>query len=163
MDFIQGLPKTKKQHDSIMVIVDKLRKSAHFIPIKSNYKVVNIAKIFLKEIFRLHGVPKMVISEWDVKFKSNFWKSLFAGLETKINFSTIYHPQTNGHTKHTNQIIEYMLRMYVMERPTKWGYYLHLVEFTYNNGYQVSYKMSPFDILYGRKFTTPISWDSPVD
>ena len=133
LDFIQGFPKTKKQHDSIVVIVDKLRKSAHFIPIKSNYKVVNIAKIFLKEIFRLHGVPKMVISVKDVRFTSNFWKFLFAGLETKINFNLSYHPQTDGQTERTNQIIEDMLRMYVMERPTKWEYYLHLVEFTYNN------------------------------
>ena len=74
-----------------MVVVDKLSKSAHFIPVKSTYKAVNVAEIFMKKIFRLHGVPKMVISDWDVKFTSSFWKSLFAGLETKINFSTSYH------------------------------------------------------------------------
>ena len=95
--------------------------------------MVNIIEIFLNEIFRLHGVPKMVISDKDVRFTSNFWKFLFAGLETKINFNLSYHPQTDGQTEHTNQIIEDMLRMYVMERPTKWEYYLHLVEFTYNN------------------------------
>ena len=76
-----------------MVLVDKLSKSAHFIPLKSTYKAVNIAEIFLKEIFQLHGLPKMVISNRDIKFTLNFWKSLFAGLETNINFSTSYHPE----------------------------------------------------------------------
>jgi hypothetical protein len=117
----------------------------------------------MKEIFRLHGVPKMVISDRDVKFTSNFWKTLFAGLETNLNFSTSYHPQTDGKTKCTNQIIEDMLCMYVREKPTKWEDYLHLVEFAYNNGYQASTKMSPFEILYGRKCTTPVSWDNLVD
>ena len=109
----------------------------------STYKAFNVAEIFLKEIFRLHGVPKMVISDRDVKFTSKFWKSLFTALETKINFSTSYHPETYGQTGRTNQVIENMLRMYVMERPTKCEDYLHLVEFAYNNGYQASTKMSP--------------------
>ena len=140
-----------------MVVVDKLSKSAHFIPVKSNYKDVNVAEIFLIEIFRLHGVMKMVISDRDVKFTSNFWKSLFAGLETKINFSTSYHPKTYGKTEPINQVIEDMLRMYVMSKPTKWEEYLHLVEFAYNNGYQASAKMIPFEMLYGKKCTTPVS------
>ena len=79
-----------------MVLVDKLSNYAHFILMKSTYKVVNVSEIFLKEIFQLHGVPKMVISDLDVKFTSNFWKSLFAGLETKINFNTRYHLETDG-------------------------------------------------------------------
>ena len=74
MDFIVGLPLTLKKHDSIMVVVDKLSKSAHFIPVNSNYKAANVAEIFLKEIFRMHGVPKMVIYDRDVKFRSKFWK-----------------------------------------------------------------------------------------
>ena len=86
----------------------------------------------------------MEIYDRDVKFTSNFWKSLFAGLETKINFNTSYHPKTDGQTERTNQVIEDMLRMYVMERPAKWEDYLHLLEFSYNNGYHASTKMSPF-------------------
>ena len=100
LDFITGFPLTHKQHDSIMVVVDKLRKSAHFIPVKSTCKAINVAKVFRTELFRLHGVPKMVIYDWDVKFTSNFWKSLFAGLETKINFNTSYHPEIDGQTEH---------------------------------------------------------------
>ena len=82
---------------------------------------------------------------------------------TKLNFSTAYHPQTDGQTERTNQILEDMLRMYVMDRPSKWKDYLHLVEFSYNNSYQSSIKMSPFEALYGRKCRTPLSWSQPED
>ena len=93
MDIITGFPLNSKQHDSVIVVVDKLSKSNHFIPVELTYKAINVAEIFLKEIFRLHGVPKMVIYDRDVKFTSKFWKSLFVGLETKIKFSTSYHPK----------------------------------------------------------------------
>jgi hypothetical protein len=146
-----------------MVVIDKLSKSAHFILVKSTFNAINIAEIFMKEIFRLHGIPKMVISDRDVKFTSTFWKELFVGLNTKLNFSTSYHPQMDGQTKRTNQIIEDMLRMYVRTKPSKWEDYLHLVEFAYNNGYQTLAKLIPCEILYGRKCTTPISWDNPTD
>ena len=92
MDFITGLPKTFRQHDSIMVIVYKLSKVNHFIPVKYNYKDVNITHIFLKDIFRLDGVPKVIISDRDVKFTENFWKDLFKGLGTQLNFIIAYHP-----------------------------------------------------------------------
>ena len=87
---------TVRQHDSIMVVVDKVTKASHFIPVKSTYKVDSIAKIFMKDIFRLHGFPKVIISYMDTKFTSKFWKSLFADLGTKLNFSTAYHPRTDG-------------------------------------------------------------------
>ena len=74
-----------------------------------------------------------------------------------------YHPQIDGKTKRTNQIIEDMLCMYIRTKPIKWEDYLHLVEFPYNNGWQTSAKMSPFEVLYNRKRTTPISWDNPAD
>ena len=96
LDFITGFPKNHKHNDSIMVVINKLSKSAHFIPVKSTFKAINIAEIFMKESFRLHGIPKMVISDRDVKFTSTFWKELFAGLNTNLNFSTSYHPQMDG-------------------------------------------------------------------
>ena len=98
MDFIMVLPKIKKKIDSIFVVVDKLSKTAHFILVKSTYKVVHIASIFLKEIFRLHRIPKVIILDRDTKFTENFWRSLFSGLETLLNFSTAYHPQTDENT-----------------------------------------------------------------
>ena len=79
-----------------MVVVDKLSKASHFIPVKTTYKDVNIADIFMKEIFRLHNIPKVIIFDRDPKFTVNFWKYFLKGLDTKLNFSTAYHPQTNG-------------------------------------------------------------------
>jgi hypothetical protein len=105
----------------------------------------------------------MVISYRDIKFTSNFWKEFFVGLGTHMNFNTSYHPKRDGKTKHTNQIIKDMLQMYGRTKPTKWEEYLHLVELTYNNGYQASSKMNPFEDLYRRKCTTPINWYNLVD
>jgi hypothetical protein len=163
LDFIKYFPITQKQNDSIMVVIDKLSKFAHFIPLKSTFKAIKITEIFMKEIFRLHGIPKMVISHRDVKFTFAFWKKLFAGLNTNLSFSTSYHPQTDGKTKRTNQIIDNMLCMYVRTRPNKWEDYLHLVEFAYNNGYQTSAKLSPFEVLYDRKCMMSISWDNSTE
>ena len=109
MDFIIGLLKSKKKNDSIFIVIDKLSNAAHFIPMKSTYKAVNIADIFLKEIFRLHGIPKAIISDRDVKFTRKFWRSLFSGLEMQLKFSTAYHPQKDGRIERVNQIGEYML------------------------------------------------------
>ena len=109
MEFITSLSKGKKQNDSICVCINKLSKEAHFTPMKLNYKAVNIVDIFLKEIFRLHGVPKAIILDRDVMFTGNFWISLISGLETQLNFSTTYHLQTDGNTERVNQIVEDML------------------------------------------------------
>jgi hypothetical protein len=127
MDFITRLPKSTKQNDAIMVVVEKLRKVVHFIPIKSTCKAIDISIIFMKEIFRLHGMPKEIIFDKDTKFTSNFWKSLFVGFETKMLFSTAYHPQTDGQTELLNEVINDMLRMHVMHQPKKWEDYLPLV------------------------------------
>jgi hypothetical protein len=151
MDFITGFPRTSKQHDAIMVVVDKLTKDAHFIPMKTTHKETNVADIYMREVACLHGIPKTIVSDRDPKFTSKFWKGLFKGFGTNLNFNTTYHPEYDGKTKRVNQVIEDMLRMYVMEKPSKWEDYLHLVEFSYNNGYQASLKMSPFEALYGRK------------
>ena len=88
---------------------------------------------------------------------------LFVVLYTQLSFGTTYHPQTDGRTEHVNQILEDMLRMYVMQNPSKWEDYLHLAEFAYNNGHQTSTKMSPFEVLYGIKCRTSVTWDDPVD
>eukprot|EP00253_Pinus_taeda_P014506 PITA_14506 len=154
IDFITGLPQTRKNNDSIMVVVDKLSKAAHFIPVHSTYKAVQIAHLFMQNVFRLHGLPKVIISDRDVKFTSTFWRTLFAELGTQLNFSTAYHPQTDGQTERVNQVLEDMLRAYVMTKPTQWEEYLHLVEFAYNNGYHTSTQLSPFEVLdggYGEK------------
>jgi hypothetical protein len=91
MDFVTGLPRTNKKHDSIMVVVDKLTKDAHFVPVNTTHTSANIAEIFMKEIDRLHGIPRTV-SDRDMKFTSNFWRGLFKGFGTNLNFITTYHP-----------------------------------------------------------------------
>jgi hypothetical protein len=102
MDFITGLPRTCKQHDSIMVVVGKLTKAAHFIPLKTTHKATNVADIFMREIARLHGIPKTIVSDQDPKFTSKFWKGLFKGFGTNLNFSTAYHPEFDGQTEQVN-------------------------------------------------------------
>jgi hypothetical protein len=92
MDFITGLPRTNKQHDSIMVVVEKLTKAAHFVSVKTTHTTTNIAEIFMKEIARLHGIPRTIVSDRDTKLNSNFRRGLFKGFGTNINFSTTYHP-----------------------------------------------------------------------
>jgi hypothetical protein len=163
MDFITGLPKMNRKHDSIMVVVEKLTKVAHFVPVKTTHTMANIAEIFMKEMARLHGIPRTIVSDRDTKFTSNFWRGFFKGFVANLNFTTTYHPQIDGKTERVNRIIEDMLRMYVMDKPSKQEYYLHLVEFSYNNGYQDSLRMIPFEVLYDMKCDTPVSWDNLVD
>jgi hypothetical protein len=103
------------------------------------------------------------VSDRDPNFTSKFWKGLFNGFGTNLNFSTAYHLESDGQTERVNQVIEDMLRMYVMDKPSKWEDYLYSVEFAYNNGYQASLKMSPFEALYGRMCNTPVRWDNPKD
>ena len=102
MDFITGLPKSTKKNDAIMVVVEKLSNYSHFFPVKSTCKAIDIANIFMKEIFKLHGMPKEIISDKDTKFTSNFWKSLMVGFETKLLFNTAYHPQNDGQIERVN-------------------------------------------------------------
>ena len=116
----------------------------------------------MREIARLHSIPKTIVSDRDTNFTSNFWRGLFKGFGTNMIFSTTYHPQSDGNIERVNQVIKYILRMYVMNKPSKWEDYLHLVEFTYNNGYQDSLKMIPFGALYGRRCNTRVSWENPT-
>jgi hypothetical protein len=105
MDFITGLTESTKHNDSIMVVVEKMSKVAHFILVKSTIKEIDISIIFMKEIFRLHGMHKKIVSDRDTQFTSSFWKSLFSCLETKLLFNSSYHPQTDGHIKRVNQVL----------------------------------------------------------
>ena len=111
MDFITKLPKTRFQNDAIMVVADKLTKETHFIPVKTTHKETHIADIYMKEIARLHGIQKSIVSERVSKFTSKFWKGLFKGFCTSLNMSTTYHPQADGQTERVNQVIEDMSRM----------------------------------------------------
>jgi hypothetical protein len=159
MDFVCGLPRTSKNHDAIWVVVDRLTKSAHFIPIRMNYSLDKLAELYVNEIVRLHGVPVSIVSDRDLRFTSRFWGSLQKALGTKLNFSTAFHPQTDGQSERTIQILEDMLRTCVLDFKGSWIDHLTMVEFAYNNSYQASIEMAPYEALYGRRCRSPICWD----
>ncbi|KAD7477647.1 hypothetical protein E3N88_00783 [Mikania micrantha] len=158
MDFITKLPRTAYNHDAIWVIVDRLTKSAHFLPIREDYSMDRLAKLYINEIVMRHGVPISIISDRDSRFMSRFWQTLQHALGTQINMSTAYHPQTDGQTERTNQTLEDMLRSCVIDFGGSWDTHLPLVEFSYNNSYHTSIQCAPFEALYGRKCRSPVCW-----
>jgi hypothetical protein len=159
MDFIVGLPRTPKGYDSIWVIVDMLTKVVHFIPVKTTYKGSQLVELYMARIVCLYGVPKKIVSDRGSQFTSKFCKSLHENMDTKLNFSSAYHPQTDGQTERTNQVLEDMLRACALKHGCSWDKSLPYDEFSYNNSYQASLKISPFEALYGRKCRTPLYWD----
>nr|ABA97341.1 retrotransposon protein, putative, Ty3-gypsy subclass [Oryza sativa Japonica Group] len=159
MDFITSLPRTSSGHDSIWVIVDRLTKVAHFIPVKTTYSGSRLAELYMARIVCLHGVPKKIVSDRGSQFTSNFWKKLQEEMGSKLNFSTAYHPQTDGQTERVNQILEDMLRACALDFGGSWDKNLPYAEFSYNNSYQASLQMAPYEALYGQKCRTPLLWD----
>ncbi|GKA24571.1 reverse transcriptase domain-containing protein [Tanacetum coccineum] len=128
MDFVTKLPRTSSGHDTIWVIVDRLTKSAHFLPMREDYKM------------------------------DRFWQSMQEALGTRLDMSTAYHPQTDGQSERTIQTLEDMLRACVLDFGGSWDVHLLLVEFSYNNNYHSSVRCAPFEALYGRKCRLPIMW-----
>jgi hypothetical protein len=159
VDFIVGLPHTSTWYDSIWVIVDKLTKVAHFIPMKTTYSGARLVELYMAQIVCLHGVPKKIVSDRGSQFTSRFWLMLHECLDTRLNFSSAYHPQTDGQTERTNQVLEDMLRVCALKHGGNLDKSLPYAEFSYNNSYQASLKMSPFEALYGKKCRTPLYWD----
>ena len=159
MDFVTGLPRTQRHYDAIWVIVDRLTKSAHFLPVNVEDYLEKLAQLYVDEIVRLHGVLVFIVSDQDPKFTSRFWLSLQTALGTRLHFSTSFHPQMDGQSERTIQMLEDMLRACVMEFKGSWDTHLALKGFAYNNSYQASIEMTPFEALYGRKCRTPVCWD----
>ncbi|GJY63224.1 reverse transcriptase domain-containing protein [Tanacetum coccineum] len=158
MDFVTKLPRTSSGHDTIWVIVDRLTKSAHFLPMREDYKMDRLARLYLNEIVARHGVPISIISDHDSRFTSRFWQSMQEALGTRLDMSTTYHPQTDGQSERTIQTLEDMLRACVLDFGGSWDVHLPLVEFSYNNSYHSSVRCAPFEALYGRKCRSPIMW-----
>ncbi|KAK5842666.1 hypothetical protein PVK06_005048 [Gossypium arboreum] len=158
MDFVSGLPLSVSKKDAIWVVVDRLTKSAHFIPVRTDFSMDKLAELYVSQIVRLHGVPISIVSDRDPRFTSRFWKKLQDALGTKLHFSTAFHPQTDGQSERIIQILEDMLRCCILEFSGSWERYLPLIEFAYNNSFQSSIKMAPYEALYGRKCRTPLFW-----
>ncbi|GJR89348.1 putative reverse transcriptase domain-containing protein [Tanacetum coccineum] len=163
MDFVTGLPRTSSGYDSIWVIVDRLTKSAHFLPMKKTDSMEKLTRQYLKEVVCRHGVPLSIISDRDSRFASGFWRSLQNALGTNLNMSTAYRPETNGQSERTIQTLEDMLCACVIDFGRSWDRHLPLVEFSYNNSYHASIKAAPFEALYGRKCRSPVCWSEVGD
>ena len=148
LDFIEGLPKSKT-YDTILVIVDKFSKYEHFIPLSHPYTALSVAQLFLNHIYKLHGLPTMIISDRDRIFTSTLWKELFRLTDTTLNMSSSYHPQTDGQTEQLNQCLETYLRCLVQSCPTKWSQWVSLAEYWYNTTYHSALGKTPFEVLYG--------------
>ena len=117
MDFVIGLPLTQRKHDSVWVIIDRLTKSTHFIPAKIDYSIDPLVELYVDEIVQLHGVSLSIVSDREPRFTSRFWKELQSVLGTRLNFSTAFHPQTDGQFEKLIQVLEDMLRGCVMDLP----------------------------------------------
>ncbi|GJX81736.1 putative reverse transcriptase domain-containing protein [Tanacetum coccineum] len=152
MDFITKLPKSSHGFDTIWVIVDRLKKSAHFLPIRENNPLDKLARLYLNRIVARHGIHVSIIYDHDGRFTSNFWKSFQKDLGTDISMSTVYHPETDGQSERTIQTLKNMLHACVIDFGKGWVKHLPLAEFSYNNSYHASIKAAPYEALYGRKF-----------
>lgn len=147
MDFIVGLPEVR-QFDSIYVVVDRLSKYAHFIPCSSSITAEGVAKLFLNHIWKLHGVPRSIITDRDPKFVSAFWRAFMSKLNIEHNMTTANHPEADGQTERTNRTLVQYLRLYVQQNPSAWLDFLPCAEWVYNNTVHSSIKCTPASLVY---------------
>lgn len=148
LDFIEGLPVSDRAN-AILVIIDKFTKYAHFIPIHHPFTALQIAKLYLDHVYKLHGLPKAMISDRDRVFTSQVWQELFRLTDTKLLMSSSYHPQTDGQTERLNQCLEGFLRCTVHSCPRQWSKWLSVAEHWYNTAYHSALGKTPFEVLYG--------------
>ena len=138
MDFVTHFPRTQQRHDAEWVIVDRLTKSAHFLAVRMTFALERFCRLYIQEIVWLHGVPVSIVSDKDP--------------------SITFHPQTDGQSERTIQVLEDMLRTCVLDHNGSWEERLPLMEFSYNNSYQASIQMTPYEALYGRPSRSPLCW-----
>ncbi|GKB80098.1 putative reverse transcriptase domain-containing protein [Tanacetum coccineum] len=152
MNLVSGLPMTPSGYDLIWVIVDRLTKSTHFLPMKRTDGREKLMQLYLKEIVCRHGIPISIISDRDGLFISRIWKSIQKALGTNLDMSTAYHPQTDGQSKRTIQTLKNMLRACVIYFESSLDRHLPLVEFSYNNSYHASIKAAPFEAFRHKSY-----------
>jgi transposase InsO family protein len=150
MDFIGGLPKSGGK-DVLLVIIDKFTKYCHLLTLSHPFNATEVAQLFLDNVYKLHGLPTQIITDRDPLFTSGFWQEIMKMLGVKLNFSTAYHPQTDGQTERLNQCIEGYLRCMIFQRPKEWVKWVPLAEWWYNTNFHTAIKTTPFEALYGYK------------
>jgi len=155
LDLVTDLPPTSRGHDAVVVFVDRLSKMVHIAPCTKTASAERCAELFEREVFRLHGVPQTVISDRDVRFNSEFWKSVFQRLGVKLNMSTTLHPQTDGQTENANRVFEDTIRHFVGPYQNDWDNYLAVVEFAMNRAWNQTIETTPFMLNYGQQPDTP--------
>ena len=133
-------------------------KSSHFLAVRLTFTLERFCGLYIREIVRLQGVPVSMVSNRDPRFTTHFWKSFQKVMGTRLTMSTTFHPQTDGQSERTIQVLEDMLRACVLDHKGSWKENFPLVEFAYNNSYQVSIQMVPYEALYGRPCRSPICW-----
>ncbi|GKE85543.1 putative reverse transcriptase domain-containing protein [Tanacetum coccineum] len=158
MDFITKLPKLSQGFDTIWVIVDRLTKYAHFLPIRENDPLDKLTRLYLNRIVAIHGIPISIICDRDGRFTSNFWRSFPKDLGTDLSMSIAYHPKTDGQSERTIQTLEDMLRACVIDFGKAWVKYFPLAKFLYNNSYHAIIKAVAYEALYGQKCRSPVCW-----
>lgn len=129
--------------------MDRLSKYGHFVPLTHPYTASKVVEIFVKEIFRLHGMPKSIVNDRGSTFLSQFWSAFFKAQRTKLCYSTAYPPQSDGQSKVLNRTLEHYLRCFVGDKPTSWSSWLPWAEWWYNTTYQGVIRMTPFEAVYG--------------